>query len=201
MRLIGVLVNDICKLAGVDPVHHDVGKSALDRREVLDQVVRHACDVAHLAISTAFHQVRAVGQREFVRERRLRAGRQEDVLRWITHAGVRGTDGIVGDIEAWREVVALASRALVKRRDVGRVAHRAVLADLRFVVAAGILTVGGVDHVVAVALHVVGDRQPRHDPVVVDADDAAGRRPPSRARSARRGRPTSGSLIAQWSCT
>ena len=48
-----------------------------------------------------------------------------------------------------------------------RVADGAVRADLRLVVAAGVLAVGDVDHVLAVALHVVAERQARHDPVSV----------------------------------
>ena len=56
------------------------------------------------------------------------------------------------------------------------VAHRAVGADLRLVVAAGILAVVDVDDVIAVAVDVVGHADARHDAVGVDADDRAGRR-------------------------
>ena len=50
----------------------------------------------------------------------------------------------------------------------------AVAADLRLVVPAGVVAVGDVDHLLAVAFHVVTKRQTRHDRVGIDADDAAG---------------------------
>src|SRR5262249_28438716 len=69
----------------------------------------------------------------------------------------------------------LTRRTGVGEVDVRRVADDAVGANLRFVVAAGILPVGDVYDVRPVAADVVGGRQPRHDAVAVDADDVAGR--------------------------
>ena len=48
-------------------------------------------------------------------------------------------------------------------------------ANLRFVVAAGVVTVGDVDDVLAVAFHVVAEAEARHDGVGVDADEPPGR--------------------------
>ena len=82
--------------------------------------------------------------------------------------GVAARDRVVGEVEPGREVETLAGRTPIGRSEIGGVPDGTVGADLRFVVAAGVLAVGQrgppAGHC---RLDVVADRQPRHDAVRV----------------------------------
>ena len=82
-------------------------------------------------------------------------------------------DLVVGRIEPGCEAATLTRGSLVEPDRLVWIADVAVAANLRLVVASGVVPVGGVEHHSAVAIHVVRQRQPRHDRVGVDSDQPA----------------------------
>ena len=138
--------------------HQHVTEAVRRRLEVLDQIACSAVHVRAFGVSAAVPQVGAVRRGELVRQRRLQTGRHERVGERRVE-DERAGQRIVRQVEAGREAAALAGRPGVREIDVGRIAHRAVRDNLRFVVPAGVLTVGEVNDVIAVAVDVPGRRE------------------------------------------
>src|SRR5206468_690597 len=137
----------------------------------LDDVGRRAVDVTSLDVALAIEHSGSERGRELLDERRIEAVLKEDVGGWKRSLH----DRVVRRVEARGEATALTGGSVVDANGLVRVADVVVRADLRLVVAPGIVTVCRVPDVISVAIQVVGHREPRYEAVGVDADEPARR--------------------------
>src|SRR5262249_9749336 len=112
MRDVAVPVDDVREGARIDAVEHNVGKPACNGLEVFDHIDRPAMYVRSLRVAPTCQEVRAVGCRELAHDRRLQV-RIYEHIRCRHDCRAQWSNGIVSEVETWREVYALSRRALI----------------------------------------------------------------------------------------